>query len=496
VNVLLITIDQWRGDSLSCAGHPCARTPNVDRLAARGVRFARHYAQAAPCGPSRASLLTGTYLHHHRSVGNGTPLDARFTNLALEMTDAGYRPTLFGYTDTTVDPRTVTDPNDPRLRTYEGVLPGFEVEVQLPEAADAWLAWLATKGYDVPASVWDLYADRDTDDPEAADRGPTWSPVKYASEHTEAAFLVERFVDWHRQHDGDHWFSHVTFLRPHPPYVAPAPWHDLVDPAEVPLPVRHDSPEAEAAEHPMVAGAMFVDQVRAPASERDVRQFRATYWGMLAEVDEKLGWLLDHLEASGDADDTLVVLTADHGEQLADHWLTEKLGYFEASYHIPLVVAGPGVVAGRVVDEFTENVDLMPTILSAVGAPVPVQCDGAPLQPFLSGEPRPEGWRDAAHWEWDYRDPRIVELLELPLAASNLAVLRDRHGKYVHFAGMPPAFYDLDADPGELHNVAGDPAYRDRVLDYAQRLLSWRLSTDDETLARLRATPAGIVPLA
>ena len=192
-NVLLITIDQWRADSLSCAGHPCAQTPNIDRLAARGVRFARHYAQAAPCGPSRASLLTGMYLHNHRSVGNGTPLDARFTNLALEMRTAGFEPTLFGYTDTTVDPRTVSDPNDWRLHTYEGVLEGFDVEVRLPEAAEAWIEWLRTKGYDVSDDVWDVYRQRDL--PEAADRGPTWAPVGYASEHTEAAFLVERFVD-------------------------------------------------------------------------------------------------------------------------------------------------------------------------------------------------------------------------------------------------------------------------------------------------------------
>ena len=493
MNVLLVTIDQWRADSLSCAGHPCARTPNIDRLAARGVRFARHYAQAAPCGPSRASLLTGMYLHNHRSVGNGTPLDARFTNLALEARALGYVPTLFGYTDTTVDPRTVTDPDDPRLRTYEGVLPGFDVEVQLPEAADAWLAWLAMKGYDVPASVWDLYADRDVDAAEAAGRGPTWAPVTYASEHTEAAFLVDRFVSWHQQRDLDEdWFAHVTFLRPHPPYVAPAPWHDLIDPLDVPLPTRHADPAAEGAEHPMVAGAMFVDEIRAPESERDVRQLRATYWGMLAEVDEKLGWLLDHLDATGDAADTLVVLTADHGEQLADHWLTEKLGYFDESYHIPLVVAGPGVVAGAVVDEFTENIDVMPTILTALDAPVPGQCDGMALQPFLAGG-APERWRDAAHWEWDYRDPRIAELLDLALTSANLAVLRDRHGKYVHFAGLPPAFYDLDADPGELHNVVDDPAYRDRVLDYAQRLLSWRLGTDENTLARLLVTPAGVV---
>jgi len=238
LNVLLITIDQWRADSLGCGGHPVALTPNIDRLAARGVRFVRHYAQAAPCGPSRASLLTGMYQHRHRVVGNGTPLDARFTNLALEMAAAGYRPTLFGYTDTTVDPSVVERPDDPRLRTYEGVLPGFEVEVQLPEAADRWIEWLVTKGYDRPASVWDLYGDRDTTD--AAGRGASWAPVRYSSDHTEAAFLVERFVEWHRAQPSDTpWFAHLTFLRPHPPYVAPAPFHDLIDPDDVPMPVRH-----------------------------------------------------------------------------------------------------------------------------------------------------------------------------------------------------------------------------------------------------------------
>ena len=137
-NVLFITIDQWRADSLGCAGHPAAVTPNIDRLAAGGVRFERHYAQASPCGPSRASLLTGTYAHVHRSVGNGTPLDDRFTNLALEMADAGYDPVLFGYTDTTADVRNITDENDPRRFTYEGVLPGFTAEVDLTESLEPW----------------------------------------------------------------------------------------------------------------------------------------------------------------------------------------------------------------------------------------------------------------------------------------------------------------------------------------------------------------------
>ncbi len=490
-NILFITIDQWRGDSLSCAGHPVARTPSIDALASRGVRFGSHYAQAAPCGPSRASIHTGMYLHNHRSVGNGTPLDARFTNLPLELRALGYAPTLFGYTDATVDPRTVDDPNDWRLRTYEGVLPGYDVEVRLPESAEAWIEWLRTKGYDF-ADAHDAYRQRD-DLPEAADRGPTWAPVRYSSEHTEAAFLVERFVQWHeRRPEGEPWFAHVTFLRPHPPYVAPAPWHDVVDPATVPLPIRHETIEAEGAEHDMVAAAMFVDFIRAPASERDVRQFRATYWGMLAEVDEKVGWLLEHLAATGQRENTIVVLTADHGEQLADHWLTEKLGFFDGSYHIPLIVAGPGIEGGTVVDDFTENIDIMPTLLDLLDARTPPQCNGASLRPFLEGG-RPATWRDAVHWEWDFRDPLATEALGIAGGESNLAVLRDRSGKYVHFAALRPAFYDLEADPGELHNVADDPAYAAKVLSYAQRLLSWRQSTDDQTLAHLLVTAGGVI---
>ena len=116
-NILFITADQWRGDCLSALGHPCLRTPNLDRLAAEGVLFRRHYSQATPCGPGRASLYTGLYLHNHRSVINGTPLDARHSNFALEARKAGYDPALFGYTDISPDPRTLPA-GDPALTTY------------------------------------------------------------------------------------------------------------------------------------------------------------------------------------------------------------------------------------------------------------------------------------------------------------------------------------------------------------------------------------------
>jgi arylsulfatase A-like enzyme len=104
-NVLFITADQWRGECLSVLGHPIVKTPHLDALAAEGTLFRRHYAQATPCGPSRASLFTGLYLQNHRSVMNGTPLDDRHANIARETRKAGYDPALFGYTDIGADPR-------------------------------------------------------------------------------------------------------------------------------------------------------------------------------------------------------------------------------------------------------------------------------------------------------------------------------------------------------------------------------------------------------
>ncbi|TJW16898.1 MAG: phosphonate monoester hydrolase, partial [Mesorhizobium sp.] len=146
-NVLLITCDQWRGDCLSAAGHPVVKTPNVDALAAEGVLFRRHYAGAAPCSPARACLYTGLYQMNNRVCRNGTPLDARHGNIALSARAVGYDPTLFGYTDVAPDPRRLAA-GDPRLRSYEGVLPGFSVRQLLPEHQKQWLSWLRTQGID------------------------------------------------------------------------------------------------------------------------------------------------------------------------------------------------------------------------------------------------------------------------------------------------------------------------------------------------------------
>ena len=149
-NVLFITADQWRGDCLSSLNHPIVRTPHLDALAAEAVQFRKHFANAVPCGPSRASLHTGLYLHNHRSGTNGTPLDGRFNNWALELRGLGYDPVLFGYTHTSVDPRGI-DSAHPGLRNDEGPLPGIRPVIDMGTLCPDWRAYLQGQGYELPA---------------------------------------------------------------------------------------------------------------------------------------------------------------------------------------------------------------------------------------------------------------------------------------------------------------------------------------------------------
>lgn len=506
-NVLFVTADQWRGDSLSCAGHPVVRTPNLDRLAASGVRFARHFAQAAPCGPSRASLYTGMYLMNHRSATNGTPLDARHTNIALEARKLGYRPALFGYTDTSVDPRTV-GPDDERLRHYEGVLPGFDPVCHLPEGDPAaWLAFLADVGYDI-GTDWRRFVDHPVEGyPGSEEWGPHRAPTRYAARHSQTTFLTDRLLEFVERAGGDRstpWFAHLSYLRPHPPFYAPEPYNTMFDPETVPMPVRAADREAEGAQHPLLAALVNHPFLTSPDDEKHLRQLRATYYGMQAEVDDQIGRILDHLDASGEAEHTIVVMTSDHGEMLGDHFLMHKLGWFDSSFHVPLIVRDPHAEGdarrGEVVGAYTEHVDVVPTLLDLLGAEVPLQCDGRPLTQFVRAGAHDESeppWRDDTHFEFDFRDAGS-DLLEqafgLTLEECSITVLRDHHGKYVHFAGLPAIFFDLDTDPDQIVNRADDPEYAAAVLVYAQRMLSWRMQHQERTLSGMKLTGhAGLV---
>jgi arylsulfatase A-like enzyme len=495
-NVLFITLDQWRGDCLSALGHPVVETPALDALAGRGVLFANHWANAAPCGPSRACLYTGTYQHRNRSILNGTPLDARFTNVALLARAAGYDPVLFGYTDTSVDPRTVA-PDDPRLFSYEGVLPGFRAVVEDPweQGSPAWGRWLAGRGVDVPSNPHDLYEPVEGF-PGTDDHGSSWAPARFPTELSQTNFLRQAVVEWMEQHGDEPFFVHASFIRPHPPRRNPLGYHDLYSAEAVGPFVGCPTPEQEAALHPLSALALGLPWVRAPHDERERRQLRATYYGAQREVDDGLAPLFDFLRSSGLAESTLVVLTSDHGEMGGDHWLLEKVGYWDESYHVPLIVVDPRAEAdrgrGTVVGAVTESVDVLPTICEFMGVEVPLQADGWSLAPFLRGEPSPAHWRDTAHFEWSFADPvyqGAEKRFGIPMNHCALAVSRGPRHKYVQFAAdaalFPSLLFDLSTDPAQTHNllVEGGQEVTQLAWEATQELLRWQMRSAERTLS-------------
>ena len=486
-NVLFITADQWRGECLSALGH-LVRTPNLDALAADGTLFARHFANTAPCGPSRACLHTGMYQQNHRVVANGTPLEARHSNWALAMREAGYAPALFGYTDTTPDPRQAAVGE-----AWDGVLPGLDPVVLLGKsiwAPDAWAAWLEANGYALPTTLIELY----TATAPAGDDAPP--PLAVPANLHDTWFLVDQVLDYIEGRSG--WCVHLSLLRPHPPWVAPAPYHSLYAPAELPPVERAESAGEEAARHPYMAFALAQKHGKAPIEERVLRRWQAGYFGLMTEVDHNLGRLFEALRASGAWDETLIVFTSDHGEQMGDHWLIGKHGYFDQSYAVPLIVRNPRAAAdshrGLRLGAFTESVDLMPTMLEWLGLEVPAQCDGASLLAATETGRLPASWRQEAHWEYDFSQGGAATALGLSPPQCKLNVVRGETFKYVHFPNadvLPPLYFDLREDAGETVNRAADPGCRQAVLAAAEKLLSWRMANDERGLSAEIVTTGG-----
>lgn len=505
--VLFISADQWRAECLSLLNHPNVRTPNLDQLAADAVLFEHHYSTATPRGPARASLLTGLYAMNHRSILNGTPLAARHSNLALEVRKIGFDPMLFGYTATAMDPRQFA-PADPALTTYTGVLPGFSVGLNYSqgELLLPWLQSLRSKGYSLPDNLADTCIGS-ADYPGVAERGHSFAAPWYKAADSDTAYLTEQTLAYLEQQQGQPWFVHTAFLRPHPPLYAPEPYNSMYSADAIANPVRASHPQLEGTQHPFLRywllrqsepGFYPGHPINIQAvPEHEIRQLRASYYGLISEVDAQIGRLLEYLKQSGDYDDTLIIFSAGQGDMLGDHWLWNKGGYFDASYHIPLIIRDPRSpqAHGQRVTAMTESVDIMPTILDWLGADVPMQCDGLSLLPWLQGH-SPKSWRSAVHWEYDFRDP-VYQMAEQTLGLESdqctLNVIRDERYKYVHFSALPALLFDLQRDPNEFENRIDDPDYQTVALEYAQKLLSLRMIHADRGLSNTQLTPDGVV---
>jgi len=359
----------------------------------------------------------------------------------------------------------------------------------------------------MPETPDDMWLPRDADPDEI---GASEKPSSVPAEYSDTSFFTEKALEYLHGVRHKPWFLHLGYYRPHPPFIVPEPWNSMYDPKDSPEPIRAESVEKEGEQHPLLD--FYVKNVGrdrffrhgqglgAEMSIDEVKQMRATYYGLMSEVDAHLGRVFDFLEETGQWDDTLIIFTSDHAEQLGDHHLLGKIGYFDQSYHIPMIIRDPRPQAdgsrGVIVRDFTETVDTMPTILEWMGLPIPRTCDGGSLSPFLAEGTAPEGWRTEVHYEFDFRNifySKPEEHVGTALDDSSLAVIQDHDYKYVHFAKGDPLFFDLKNDPGQFNNVAGDPTYREAMLTYAQKMLTWRMRYMDRTLTGYAATPEGLL---
>jgi arylsulfatase A-like enzyme len=207
--------------------------------------------------------------------------------------------------------------------------------------------------------------------------------------------------------------------------------------------------------------------------------------------------LVNYLKQAGSYDNTLIIFTSDHGENPGDHWAFAKYSHSDQTFHIPFIVRDRRPVAehasGTVVDAFTENIDIMPTILKVIGIDIPMQCNGHSLVPFCRGE-QPQGWRQEYHAEFDLRSPYDGEgkpPLGLKVHYCMVNIIRGERYKHVHFPTLPPLFSDLKQDPDEFNNLATDPTYQGLVPEYTEKMLSWRLQHEDHALTDVHLTAEG-----
>ena len=489
-NILFIMCDQFRADYLGCAGHPTIKTPNIDKLAARGVRFSRTYCQSPICGPSRASIYTGRYMSSHGVGSNFTPLRVGEKNIGHHLDPLGVNTVLVGKSHIFADregmARLGVDPESdigkhhaqggfsPHERD-DGIHPDTMVRPGVP-----YNEYLKKKGYDDDANPWHWTANAvDTDQGvrsgyfnDIVDR-----PARVSDEDSETPYMTRRAMEFLDADDGERpWMLHLSYIKPHWPYVAPAPYHEMYGPEDVVPAVKSEGERAD----PNPLAKFFMDRVAGKTfSREDAREkiIRA-YMALITQVDDQLGLLFDFMDKRGLLENTMIVFTSDHGDYLGDHWMGDKDYFHDPSVKIPLIIADPSPEAdgtrGTTDASLVEAIDLIPTFVDSFGGvPEDHVLEGRSLMPKLRGED--VAWRDQAISEYDYscqvfqpetgRSPRDCR--------SYMVVTED--WKYIHAPGYAPVLFDLKNDPDEFIDLGRDPAHSATVQDMFNRLAAWSL---------------------
>lgn len=519
MNILFIMYDQLRFDYLSCAGHPHLHTPHFDRVAEMGVRFTNAHIQSPICGASRMCTYTGRYASSHGAQWNGFPLRVGEQTMGDHLRKLGMGCWLIGKTHMEADAEGMA-----RL----GLAPDSVIGARQAECGfDVWTrddglwaegpdgfydsgrspynAHLNQMGYDGD-NPWADYANAGVED---GDIASGWmfanadKPANIKEEHSETPWLTGRAIEFMDQTEGP-WCAHLSYIKPHWPYIVPAPYHNMYGPEHVPPPLRD---EAETDDPHPVYGFYMEGNISQAFQRDEVRnKVIPAYMGLIKQCDDQLGRLLAYLEEQDTLKDTMIVLTSDHGDYLGDHWMGEKDLFHAQSVKIPLIIYDPrsdaDATRGTTCDALVESIDLAPTFIEAAGGKIPDNIvEGRTLSPWLRGEV-PE-WRNFVISEYDYSATPNRAKLGLSTRDARLFMVFDGRYKLMHAeGGFRPMLFDLETDPDEFTDLAKAPGHEDQIDRMYAMLAQWgrRMSqrvtmSEEDILAKTGASRTrGVLP--
>ncbi|HLM13325.1 MAG TPA: alkaline phosphatase family protein [Reyranella sp.] len=504
-NILFIMCDQLRADYLSCAGHPHLKTPAIDSLAARGVLFPRAYVQSGVCGPSRMSYYTGRYVFSHGATWNRVPLSLREKTIGDYLRPAGIRVALAGKTHVLPDldglerygieggsaiAALMRAGRFEELDRYDGHSP--------PGEESGYADYLRKQGYnsDDPWSDYVISADGPDGPVSGWQMRNVHLPARVAEEHSETAYMTREAMRFVEDMGDKPWFLHLSYVKPHWPYMVPAPYHKMYG-AQDCLPLNRDEREL-VDQHPVLAAYRQHEESRSFSRPDAPDIVRPAYMGLIKQIDDWLGRLFDHLKKLGRFDDTLILFTADHGDFLGDHWLGEKEMFYEEAQRVPFIVYDPDPAAdatrGTVDERFVEAVDVVPTCLAALEQPANDHLvEGRSLLPLLRGG-NVEPWRDAVFSELDYSFREARKILKRGPRDCRAIMVRTDRWKYVWWQDFRPMLFDLANDPKELRDLGADSAHAPIRREMEDRMAAWlkarktRVTVDDAYVEARTAT--------
>ena len=444
LNLLVITSDQHRRTAAGCYGHPLAHTPNLDALAARGVRFDTAYCNFPICVPSRASLATGRYAHELGVWDNAAPYIG-------QRPSWGHRLVEHGNAVTTIGKLHFRRPDD------DSGFPDQRIPMHVKQG------------------VGDLYGSLRPDVPRQRNYLNTAAnPRVGESEYMRYdAAITCKAVDWLATEASQHsapWCLWVSYTLPHSPFAAAAEDLARYPLEDMKLPVNFRSPDWP--HHPHI-DYIREQRIQSPDEELDeavVRRTIATYLAMCTYLDRQIGSVLGALAEQGLQGSTRVIYTSDHGEMLGDHGMWGKNLMYEGAAAVPFLMAGPDVARGEVVRQPVSLVDLFPTIAAGVGAPLAEADDDLPGMSLW-----PAGQGDALP------DRTIFSEYHASGCREAMYMLRDASHKYVNHVGDPPQLFDLTADPNETRDLAADPQSAPLLEQFERHL---RTVVDPEAMDR------------